>query len=294
MAARSRRHTISTAASSIPPAARSTRTEKLLSVMLGTAKKLAATTASRASRNDPASNSGTRNSRSLATNTSTVASRPASTATLAATAATPTTMSSPPGRPSAMPHGANRFASSASRTVSRIPAAHSTSASRGPAYSRTIASCTIVSSRWVAGLSTGSRPVSATMTITSAAKASNAASDTTCSGCVMVWATNAPRFAEPAGMDNAKTASKMVGSTSAAMVISRLAPMPPNDGAGVDAGQGQRDGAHEEQPDHGEQVGAGVQRRPGGDQRCDRGDQQRRSGHHGGCGREHHRRATAA
>ena len=88
-------------------------------------------------------------------------------------------MSSAPGRLPAMPHGANRFASSASSTVSRMPAAHSTSARRGPAYSRTIASCTIVSSRWVAGLSTGSRPVSATITITSAANASTAASDTT-------------------------------------------------------------------------------------------------------------------
>ena len=45
----------------------------------------------------------------------------------------------------------------------------------------------------------------------------------------MVFDTRAPRLADPAGMDSAKTASKMVGSTSAAMVISRLAPMPPNE-----------------------------------------------------------------
>ena len=70
--------------------------------------------------------------------------------------------------------------------MSRMPAAHSTSASPGPAYSRTIASCTIVSSRWVAGLSTGSRPVSAMMTITSAANASTAASDTTWPGWAIV------------------------------------------------------------------------------------------------------------
>ncbi len=54
----------------------------------------------------------------------------------------------------------------------------------GPAYSSTIASCTIVSSRWVAGLSTGSRPVSAMMTITSATNASTPVSDATWPGMV--------------------------------------------------------------------------------------------------------------
>ena len=42
----------------------------------------------------------------------------------------------------------------------------------GPEYSRIIASCTIVSSRWVDGLSTGSRPVSAMITTISATAAS--------------------------------------------------------------------------------------------------------------------------
>ena len=78
-------------------------------------------------------------------------------------------------------------------------------------------------------MSTGSRPVSATITITSAANASTAASETTCPGWVMVCATKAPKLADPAGMDSANTASRMVGSTSAAMVIARLAPMPPNE-----------------------------------------------------------------
>ena len=44
-----------------------------------------------------------------------------------------------------------------------------------------------------------------------------------------MFATRAPRFADPAGIDSAKTASRIVGSTNAAMVISRLAPIPPND-----------------------------------------------------------------
>ncbi|CNU42614.1 Uncharacterised protein [Mycobacterium tuberculosis] len=148
---------------------------------------------------------------------------------MAATATTPVNTSSAVGAAPAIPHGRNRFASSASSTVSRIPAAHSTSASRGPAYSRTMASCTIVNSRWVAGLSTGSRPVSATMTITNATKASTPASDTTWPGWSIVLATSAPRLADPAGMDSANTASRIVGSTSAAMVISRLAPMPPKE-----------------------------------------------------------------
>ena len=50
--------------------------------------------------------------------------------------------------------------------------AHSTSARSGPAYSRTIASWIMVSSRCVAGLSTGMRPVSAMTMMKRPAKAS--------------------------------------------------------------------------------------------------------------------------
>jgi len=114
----------------------------------------------------------------------------------------------------AIPHGKNRFAS----TASRIPDAHSTSASRGPAYSSTIASCTIVNSRWVAGLSTGSRPVSAMMPTNNATNASTPVSDATWPGWSSVLATRATRLDDPAGMDSANTA-----------MISRLAPMPPNE-----------------------------------------------------------------
>ena len=56
---------------------------------------------------------------------------------------------------------------------SRIASPSVTSASSGPAYSRTIASWIIVSSRCVEGLSTGIRPVSATMTMSRAARASS-------------------------------------------------------------------------------------------------------------------------
>ena len=61
----------------------------------------------------------------------------------------------------ATPHGMARFTTSPSRAVSRSQDPTSSQARSRPELSSTIASWTIVSSRWVEGLSTGSRPVSA-------------------------------------------------------------------------------------------------------------------------------------
>jgi len=85
----------------------------------------------------------------------------------------------------------------------------------------------MVSSRWVEGLSTGSRPVSAVTTMVSATNASRLPGETSRPGLSALEETMAARLAECPGIDSANTASKIVGSTMAAMVISRLEPMPP-------------------------------------------------------------------
>ena len=139
------------------------------------------------------------------------------------------------GRPpvssaAATPQGTKRFARSVKKTSSFVAAAHSIRARYRPEYSSTMASWIIVSSRCVAGLSTGSRPVSARVTMKSAAKARR------CPGlsgdararraCALddPPQVRGPRARGPA----AKMASAMVGSARAATVTSRLAPMPPN------------------------------------------------------------------
>ena len=72
----------------------------------------------------------------------------------------------------AMPQGTKRSAKRATSTARRIDSPSLTRARSGPAYSRTMASWIIVSSRWVLGLSTGRRPLSATITMTKATRAS--------------------------------------------------------------------------------------------------------------------------
>ena len=62
------------------------------------------------------------------------------------------------------PRGRRRFTKMPRSSARRMASPTVTSARSGPAYSRIMASWTMVSSRWVAGLSTGSRPLSATMT----------------------------------------------------------------------------------------------------------------------------------
>ncbi len=75
-----------------------------------------------------------------------------------------------------MPNGTKMQATIDRYSINCSDAASSIIARWRPEYSSTIASCTMVSSRCVAGLSTGMRPFSATATISSAASA--IASDT--------------------------------------------------------------------------------------------------------------------
>src|SRR2546429_8551907 len=91
-----------------------------------------------------------------------------------------------------------------------------------------MASWIMVSSRWVAGLSNGRRPVSASITMKSAANARRCRGLTADGGSAMVRAAISPRLVEPAPRASAKIASASVGSASAATVTSRLAPSPPN------------------------------------------------------------------
>ena len=77
-------------------------------------------------------------------------------------------------------------------------------------------------------MSTGRRPVSASVTMNSAANASRWPGLTAVAGVANVRATICPRLVEPALSARAKIASATVGSASAATVISRLAPIPPN------------------------------------------------------------------
>src|SRR5213080_273055 len=113
-----------------------------------------------ASANEPARSSGTRKSRSLATAVSRTASAAARTASLPARARSPRRTGTGSAR-LVTPQGTKRLARSVMKTNSRIADAHPTRARYRPEYSSTMASWIIVSSSWVAGLSTGSRPVSA-------------------------------------------------------------------------------------------------------------------------------------
>ena len=101
--------------------------------------------------------------------------------------------------------------------LSRIAEASSTSARSGPAYSSTIASCTIVSSRWVDGLSTGSRPVSATRPARAPRRRAGWPGDRPLGSC-RIEVTMSARFVDPTGTESAKIATSRVGSTSARMV----------------------------------------------------------------------------
>src|SRR5664280_661469 len=118
-----------------------------------------------------------------------------------------------------MPHGRNRLASRPRNTVNRIDDASSTMARSGPEYSSTIASCTIVSSRWVDGLSTGSRPVSATITTIRATAASRLTGENTCAGSSRVEVTIAPRLVDPTG-----TAFGGMGASREATIIALVEP----------------------------------------------------------------------
>ena len=95
-----------------------------------------------------------------------------------------------------------------------------------PEYSSTMASCTMVSSRWVAGLSTGMRAFSAIATMTSAISTRPSETRRPTSGDAMKAATVAS-WVEPATRARLKTIMIMAGSASEAIITSRLEPMPP-------------------------------------------------------------------
>jgi hypothetical protein len=104
--------------------------------------------------------------------------------------------------------------------------AASTSARCRPEYSRIMASWTMVSSRWVTGLSTGMRAFSASATITSAC--SDRASETrTAKGSAMKKSATPASRVVPAAIASVSTISIMAGSARVAIIISRDEPMPP-------------------------------------------------------------------
>src|SRR3989454_556344 len=179
-----------------------------------------------ASANEPARSSGTRKSRSLATTVSRTASAAARTASLPARARSPRRTGTGSAR-LVTPQGTKRLARSVMETNSRIADAHPTKARYRPEYSSTMASWIIVSSRWVAGLSTGSRPVSASMTMKNATKARRWAGFAASSGSRARRSTMPPRLIVSARSATAKTATMIVRSASAATATSRPQPTPP-------------------------------------------------------------------
>ena len=71
----------------------------------------------------------------------------------------------------AMPQGKNTLAIRAANSTNLVQEASSMMANDLPEYSRTMASCTMVSSKWVAGLSKGTRAFSAMRQMKKAAAA---------------------------------------------------------------------------------------------------------------------------
>ena len=115
---------------------------------------------------------GTRNTRILAIDVSQHRQQDAADAILTSQAASAPACASNPAACSG--HAERREdsrRSSTDRAAASATAASSIIARWRPEYSSTIASCTMVSSRWVAGLSTGMRPFSASATMTRAISA---------------------------------------------------------------------------------------------------------------------------
>ena len=90
-----------------------------------------------------------------------------------------------------------------------------------------MASWIMVSSKWVLGLSTGSRPLSAKMTTRKEASASIRVGLAISKGWLRPARTIAGRFDVRAGIAMARIATSSAGSARAPMVIDRLEPMPP-------------------------------------------------------------------
>src|SRR5450759_3904791 len=97
----------------------------------------------------------------------------------------------------------------------------------GPECSSSMPSCSMVSSRWVSGLSTGMRPVSAGSSTSMAANPRKSAACQARTHDVPRCAARAPSSVVPAATAVENTTIIKTGSTSGASVISREAPMPP-------------------------------------------------------------------
>src|SRR3990167_5301295 len=122
------------------------------------------------------------------------------------------------------PTGYMKFTSRTEKSESFRNEAYSIKARYGPEYSNTMASCTMVNSRCVAGLSTGYRAFSASANNTSARRLNSI------KGCSKILSCESmPLICDVVlFMAIAAKIKIMVGSTSEAIAISRAAPMPPN------------------------------------------------------------------
>ena len=138
----------------------------------------------------------------------------------------PITQAIGPAPGAAIPKGKKAAANNASQSVRRKDAWKSHNAKCRPDASRIIASCTMVSSRCVAGLSTGMRAFSATAT---ASKATAAKPSDTRNPSAPSWKMPVitSRFVVPARMAKISATKTKAGSASAAKAISRVAPKPP-------------------------------------------------------------------
>src|SRR5271166_3005080 len=169
------------------------------------------TTASSASSTAMPRNSGTRNTRILASVDSSEASAADSTTTRNVQPSTPASQPAGPASAGPRPNGANSVPISVIHSSRRRAADSSSSASGGPEYSSTIASCTIASSRCDAGLSTGRRPESASATPSSETTAiSNDTRRPNAPSCS--WASSASRLVVLASSAKVKIVSTSAGS----------------------------------------------------------------------------------
>ena len=187
--------------------------------------------------------------------------------------------------------GASRFTNTARRSASRMASPTVTSARSGPAYSRIMASCTMVSSRWVAGLSTGSRPLSATMTMSrSGPRANSRCGVATDPGSARVARTMAGRFDECARGRQRQDGDEQRRLGQGADGDRPARSHTPERRARVQAGQRQQGRSHQQEVDEDEEVRTAAQRRVGRDEgRHHRGHRHRGHEHHR-CQREDPRR----
>ncbi len=182
--------------------------------------------------------------------------------------ATPIATSGALGSAPAIPHGRNRFASSASSTVSRIAggpfdqrkARSGVFEDHRLVHHRQLQVCGRVVDGQPAGFGDdhdhqrheGQQP---------------AGRDTACAGCVDGASHDGAEVGRPGRDGQREHREQDRGLDQGGDGDLAAGAHPAERGAGVDAGQSQRDGAQEQQPDDGEQVGDRVQRRAGRDQR---------------------------